>query len=360
MTQQHINLGTQSDGKDGDTNRVAWQKTEANFNELYNGALSVATFKNRIINGSFDIWQRGTSFSSTGYCADRFLVQQTGTAISATRHAFAIGQSAVPDNPAYFMRCAVSSVAGAGNACYLAQRIEGVASLAGERVTVSFYAKADAARKIALEATQYFGSGGPASVNAIGVTSFNLTSDWQKFSATFDIPALTNTSMGPYSDDFVQIALWMDAGSNYNSRTSSLGQQSGTFDFSQVQLEIGGSATSFDARPKAIEQQLCNRYCYAFTATIGTGIGVGTQHNATSTFVPLPLPTAMRASPSMRNLGSPIRWVGAASSTTDPALGVVNQGLVCLIFTVSGGAQWSSGYAASSGGPLYLLMEAEL
>ena len=152
----------------------------------------------------------------------------------------------------------------------------------------------------------------------------------------------------------------MDAGSNYNSRTSSLGQQSGTFDFSQVQLEIGGSATSFDARPKAIEQQLCNRYCYAFTATIGTGIGVGTQHNATSTFVPLPLPTAMRASPSMRNLGSPIRWVGAASSTTDPALGVVNQGLVCLIFTVSGGAQWSSGYAASSGGPLYLLMEAEL
>lgn len=360
MAQQHINLGSQSDGKDGDTNRAAWQKTEANFNELYNGALSVTTFKNRFINGGFDIWQRGTSFTSTSYCADRFLIQLNGTTASATRQSFAVGQTAVPDNPAYYMRCAVNSVAGAGSACYLGQRIESVAALAGKRVTVSFYAKADAARKIAMEATQFFGTAGPGSVNGIGVTTFNLTSSWQKFYVTFDLPALAVTTLGPNGDDFLQIALWMDAGANFSARTNALGQQSGTFDFAQWQLELGEAATSFEKRPPAIEQLLCSRYCQVFKASVGTGISVGTQYSGASAFVPLPLPTLMRASPSLTNLGAPLRWVGAATSSSDPTVQSINPGLVGLIFAVSGGTPWSSGYASASGGPLSLLLEAEI
>ena len=52
MAQQHINLGTQSDGKDGDTNRMAWEKTEQNFIELYGGAMSVLSMKNKFINST--------------------------------------------------------------------------------------------------------------------------------------------------------------------------------------------------------------------------------------------------------------------------------------------------------------------
>ena len=192
------------------------------------------------------------------------------------------------------------------------------------------------------------------------MTSFNLSTTWQRFTASFDVPSLAGATVGTAGDDFLQIALWLDAGSNFNGRTNSLGQQSGTFDFAQVQLEAGGIATSFEARPQAIEQVLCQRYCYALKASVGTGFGTGTQHSSTSAFVSLPLPAAMRAAPSMRNLGSPIRWVGAASNTSDPSLGTINPGLVCLIFPISGGTLWSSGYAASNGGPLYLLMEAEL
>ncbi len=35
MAQQHINLGTPPSGVDGDTDRAAWQKAEANFTDLY-------------------------------------------------------------------------------------------------------------------------------------------------------------------------------------------------------------------------------------------------------------------------------------------------------------------------------------
>ena len=36
-------------------------------------------FKNRLINGNFGIWQRGTSTSSAAYLADRWQIENAGT-----------------------------------------------------------------------------------------------------------------------------------------------------------------------------------------------------------------------------------------------------------------------------------------
>ena len=265
MSQQHIKLGMQADGRDGDTNRAAWEKTEANFNELYGGALNVLAFKNLLINGNFDFWQRGQSMApSTGlhHLADRWMNIALGTtSVAPSRQAFALGQSEVPGSPRSFHRVVVASSADAANAAVLDQRIEGVDTLAGKTATLSFWARAESPKPIAVEFAQSFGTGGSASaeVTGIGVAKLDLTAAWQKFVVTVSIPPVAGT-LGTSGTDCLRVLFWMGAGSNYNARSHALGNQSGTFDFAQVQLEESISATAFERRPLETELSLCQRY----------------------------------------------------------------------------------------------------
>jgi hypothetical protein len=223
-------------------------------------------FRNKIINGNFNIWQRGTSQTSQGYgSADRWACLNGGTTKTALQQAFTLGQTSVPGEPRYFMRHVVTSAAGADNYCILQQCIESVRTLAGKTATLSFYAKANTNRNIAVEMVQGFGTGGSPSVQVTGIdiTVCALTTDWQKFTVTVNLPSISGKALGTNSDDCLEINFWFDAGSNWDSRTHSLGQQSGTFDIAQVQLE-GHVATPFEQRPIGLELALCQRY-YAVT-----------------------------------------------------------------------------------------------
>jgi hypothetical protein len=238
--------------------------------------------KNYIINGNFDIWQRATTQTITGCgSSDRWNNSNTGSTKVTSRQTFTLGQTNVPNNPKYYSKTVVTSVVGANNFCCMLQKIESVITLSGQTATLSFWAKADTNKTIAVEFVQFFGTGGSpsASVWGINITKCDLTTLWQKFTVMVNFPSITGKTIGTNDDDNIQVVFWFDSGSSYATRNNSLGPQSGNFDISQVQLEAGSIATPFEYRHIQTELTLCQRY---FITTYSDGVDPGTASTDSS------------------------------------------------------------------------------
>jgi hypothetical protein len=224
----------------------------------------LAGFRNKIINGDFDIWQRGTSFTAAGYGAmDRWRVDAySGTTHSTSQQTFTFGQTDVLGSPTYFTRVVVTSGNTSTSYSRLQQKIEEVDTLHGKDVTVTFYAKADSAKNVTIEFEQSLGSGGSGtfrptpSKHAVGTT-------WTKVQAVISLGSLAGQTLGTGSN--LGFSIWLDAGSAFNSRTDSLGNQSGTFDIAHVSI-VEGDATleddPFEVRHTTLEEIMCYRYYY--------------------------------------------------------------------------------------------------
>jgi hypothetical protein len=120
--------------------------------------------------------------------------------------------------------------------------------------------------------------GTPSSiVNVIGVQKFALTTTWQKFTKTVTLPSIVGKTLGTdgVHTSFTLARFWLDAGTNFNSRTDNLGHQSGTFDIAQVQLEEGSVATPFEQRPIGLEKRLCRDYYRVLSYVNFSGETVG-------------------------------------------------------------------------------------
>jgi hypothetical protein len=188
-------------------------------------------FKNRIINGLFDFWQRGTSGTGAVYVADRWTTDQVNTT-----------QARSTDVPSGIGVDYSLQVSGSSGTVATAQKIESknVRDLAGQQVTVSFYAKAASGSPTLNFDVRY----ATALDNFAGMTIMQgstvaLSTTWTRYSFTFSALS-TNVVNG--------LALFF-----YNTSTQ-------TFLLSQVQLEKGSTATSFDYRPYGTELALCQRY----------------------------------------------------------------------------------------------------
>lgn len=216
-----------------------------------------AASSNLLINGGFDVWQRGTSLAAGtgGYLADRWANNAVTSTIATSQQSFTPGQTIVPDDPKFYLR----SVVVAGNTdTSLARthhRIENVRILAGRTVTISFWVKADASKYIAIEFLQNFGSGGSPSafVSAIGAEKIEVTTSWQKITRTIILPSISGKTFGTTPNtSYTQFAIWYDCGSYNVARASNIGYQSGTFDLANVQLNYGSVSLPFVPIEKSI------------------------------------------------------------------------------------------------------------
>jgi hypothetical protein len=231
------------------TNVSTLAVTRSNISDLGTGALSN---RNMIINGNFAIWQRGTSFSSSGYGADRWSYGTSGGAGVHSRQAFT-GSDIDTFGTQYFHRLAVST--GANNQG-MSTLLEDLSRFAGKTVTLSFYAKGTnpAGGHLTTLIGGETGSGGSGDWEVGGTNEIVLSSSWQKFTVTITLPSMNGRTLGTGSYLFIYLARQPNDDNTTNAWT---------IDMSQVQLELGDTATPFEHRSHGEELAKCQRYFYA-------------------------------------------------------------------------------------------------
>jgi len=232
----------------------------------YTTPLAVAPYANNslyrqaIINGNFDVWQRGTSVAlsvANGYTADRWRYDtDVGGVATITRESFTVGQTVVPNNPEYFLRINQTTGADAGKIPNIQQRIEGVKNFSNGNVTLSFWARVSSGTIVITPTMrQFFGTGGSPSASVI-VTADPITinTDFTKYTITFAMPSISGKTVGTtINTDFVSLRLEFPAETTF------------TVDIAQVQLNAGSVALPFMPKSYAEELRDCQRYYMRFT-----------------------------------------------------------------------------------------------
>jgi hypothetical protein len=265
--------------------------------ELYAGSAwqPILQGRNAVINGAFDVWQRGSSFTSpsfSDYTADRFKNNNydfAPTTYSVTRQAFTPGAEPVAGVAAqYFYRSTITTVGSNTQYDTAQQRIEDVSTFANSTVTISFYAKADSARIVKLGIGQVFGSGGSGAVNISNFAiDFNLTTSWQRFSATVVVPSITGKTIG--------------AGSYFWFAFRQASASGSVLDLWGIQAETGSIATPFTRAGGTIQGELaeCQRYYQRFTAfTAFNFLSIfGSATSTTNVQLNIPLLASLRVIP---------------------------------------------------------------
>jgi hypothetical protein len=247
--------------------------------------------KNKIINGDFSVWQRGTSsFSAPGYTADRWRYTAGNGGIGISQQTFTPGAAPVSGYEGKFFLRSVGSVASTSGTPTLEQRIEDVQTYAGQTVTVSFWAKSSASTiPSSIVLTQNFGSGGSTAVDTTVVSSPSYTTSWVRYSYTVAVPSISGKTVGTSS--YLSLVFNFPLNQTWTS-----------FDIWGVQIEAGSVATPFQTATGTLggEFALCQRY---FQRTIDSSINANerlTTGNAVSTSaaeITYRYPVVMRTSP---------------------------------------------------------------
>lgn len=265
---------------------------------------------NLLINGSFAIWQRGTSqtgVSDRSYVADRWYVLAENAAINAAR----------TDGSSQRYAARLTQANATAQRLGLAQIIEGAncRHLRGKKATLSGRARLSAsgnARFAILSWTgsedgdettdpnPHFSSAAKDIVASWGSTSYtaggffassNLVvegvgsvacdgTNWEDFSLT------TSANMSASMTN-VFVVVWSE---------STLAQNV-TLDLEAVQLEKGESANDFQQRSVGEELELCQRYCFAEVCAAYSRLGMGVGQGSDNALVVTSLPVVLRTFP---------------------------------------------------------------
>jgi len=232
--------------------------TNGTLNLLTSSTLSSQAGKNPVINGGFDVWQRGTSVAggnnSTTFCADRWNAYR-GTA-GSTFSRQVTGDTTNLPNIQYCLRVARDNANTGTGVIITSTSVETINSIpyAGQTVTVSFYARRGANYSSTSNLINYQLSTGTGTdqnillpytgaVNTTGTKT--LTTTWQRFTFTATLGATAT-----------------EVGLAFSFTPTGTAGAADYFELAAVQLELGSVATTFTRTGSSIgaELLLCQRY----------------------------------------------------------------------------------------------------
>jgi hypothetical protein len=267
--------------------------------------LAQTGWRNKIINGSFEVNQRASSpytipagYTGFPYTVDRWQAYRGGTGGTYTVSTIASTPGEIPGNEfKQFVRFQ-STVAQTGTAdVQFRQAIEDVRSVSNGTFVLSFWAKAAATTSIGVFYEQNFGTGGSSAVTGSN-TTITVGTTWARYSVVWTPATIAGKTISATDSKFYVY---------FTPPTLS----TFTLDIWGVQLERGSVATPFEQRPIGTELLLCQRYFYRLAPGVAYGMLTmfGNAASTTAAYPMVRLPTTMRTPPTLVS--------GANSNLTD-------------------------------------------
>jgi hypothetical protein len=307
---------------------------------------SAFSFRNKIINGGFDVWQRSTSASGGASAALSYVAPDRWMFVANAFNAnCTISRQTGPTAQRYCVRLQRNNGDSSISLIYAQQTIETANSIwaQGKTVTLSFQARCGALYNAGtgtgtLQAVIRSGTGtdqtgspiGTAFTGAVNVTTSTktVTTTWQ----TFTVSGSVGASATQLSVDFTTAHSGTAGATDYVEITG-------------VQLEAGSVATPFEARPYGLELVLCQRYYYRDTpGVVNTPFNSnGMGYSTTQVFSVHRFPVTMRVSPTsveQTGVASDYKIFGNASyvsCSSVPTISGASKDIARMVFTCASG-----------------------
>jgi hypothetical protein len=331
----------------------------------------VGSLANPIINGGFDIAQRGTSVAvgaAFAYTLDRWKAFRGGVVAGMTVSRQATGDTTNLPNIQYCAR--VQRDSGNTSTADLAFEtgVETTNSIpfAGKAVTVSFYARKGAnysSASNALSVSLYSGTGTDQTPDVytgstnVGSVTATLTSTWQRFSFNATV-GTTATEIGIFAD---YVPVGTAGAADYYEMTG-------------VQIDLGtystASVPTFRRTGTTLQGELaaCQRYCVTTPSigfSSGTNIATGNYYSSTVLYALLPLPVEMRTAPTctFTTAGNYSVYCAGSGATTVTAIGndtPTQTKAVSITATTAANTIGRGGWLSAANTNGYIIISAEL
>ena len=304
--------------------------------------------KNLLINSGFDVWQRGTSATGSGFqSADRWWFYVDSGTMTASRES-----TIVPAGSTYSMKITANS---AGTKVFMGQPVETQNAIRFAGQTITYSAQVAASTSVGIDLFVQWSSNTDNAAGGIWTT----------------ITATSGGSATPTSTTFVTASGVYAIPSNAKSlrfgfqHTNTVASGVAIY-IGNVQAEIGSVATAFSraAGTLAGELSLCQRYYWrAGGDSVFQYFGMGSFYSSTGAYIQLLPPVTLRTAPSALEYSTLQTYDFSSTQTiTNITMAVQSKALTMLDVTLSsGGTQFRPNLLrANNSTSAYIALSAEL